>query len=220
MDRGNFTHFNDEHGAGADSDPAIPDRRGADRHRAVCRIVRVRRVEDYGLWRVRNISDAGLMLAADVPVSVGEEIEVALSESIVVSGTIVWAEGGRCGVAFAERIDAAATLRALAEEQLVDGYRALRLPVTCEAIVILRDGARPIDLVDISQSGAGFLYHTEIEPGTALDLLLPCGDLRRRALVRWSRGRRGGLWFTQPLDRSDLESIVRLKGSGQDTSNP
>lgn len=214
MDRGNFTRSSDEHGAGATGatgDPVISERRGADRHRAVCRIVRVRRVEDYGLWRVRNISDAGMMLAADVPVAVGEEIEVGLSESIVVAGTIVWADGGRCGVAFTEKIDAAATLRALAEEQLMEGYRALRLPVEGEAIVILRDGARPIDLVDISQSGAGFLYHTEIEPGTALDLLLP-RDLRRPALVRWSRGRRGGLWFTQPLDRSDLESISRLKG--------
>lgn len=211
MDKGTSRSENESHFGGVD-DAANDDRRGSERHRAVCRIARVRRADDCGLWRVRNISDAGLMLAADVPVTVGESIEVALSESVVLDGKIVWAEQGRCGVAFSEAIDAVATLRALAEEQLAEGYRALRLPIAGEAILILRGGARPIDLVDISQNGAGFLYHTEIEPGTELDLLLPRSEFRRRALVRWSRGRRGGLWFTQPLDRADLESIGRLTG--------
>ncbi|WP_439568066.1 PilZ domain-containing protein [Sphingopyxis sp.] len=212
MDRGNFSYDSGASGPADDNEPKPPDRRSADRYRAVCRIARVRRSDDLGLWRVRNISDAGLMLAADVPVTVGEQIEIALSESITVAGTIVWAEGGRCGVAFSEKIDAETTLRRLAEEQLAEGYRALRLTVASEAVLILREGARPIDLVDISQSGAGFLYHREIEPGTMLDLLLPHGDLRRQALVRWSRGQRGGLWFTQPLDRADLESIARFQG--------
>jgi len=75
----------------------------------------------------------------------------------------------------------------------------------------LRDDARPIDLVDISQQGAGFRYDRRLNPGTELDLILPGGDLSRRALVRWSRGERGGLWFTQQLDRAALESIALLR---------
>ncbi|HMN55017.1 MAG TPA: hypothetical protein PKC32_12615 [Sphingopyxis sp.] len=35
--------------------------------------------------------------------------------------------------------------------------------------------------------------------------------IRRKAIVRWSRGTRGGLWLTQPLDRADLESIRRFQ---------
>lgn len=190
---------------------ATQDRRGSDRHRAVCRIARVHREEDIGLWLVRNISDEGMMLVADVPLAVGEPLKIALSETVVLSGEVVWAEDGRCGVAFSEKIDAAATLRALAEEQRADGYRALRLPIEVEAILALREGARPIDLVDISQSGAGFRYDAVLQPGTELDLLLPGGDVKRRALVRWSRGNRGGLWFTRPLDRADLESLVRFQ---------
>jgi hypothetical protein len=190
---------------------AAPDRRGSDRYRSVCRIARVHRKDDVGLWLVRNISDDGIMLVADLSLVTGEPLQIALSETMVFSGKVVWADEGRCGVAFAETIDAAATLRALAEEQRADGYRALRLPIEVEAIVALRDGARPIDLVDISQSGAGYRYDAILQPGTELDLVLPGGEVRRRALVRWSRGRRGGLWFTRPLDRGDLESLLRFR---------
>lgn len=201
---------NDGAGRG-DTNLVVPDRRGAGRYRTVCRVARVRRADDAGLWRVRNISNEGLMFAADVAVAVGETLEIALSENIILSGTVVWADRGRCGVAFAEPIDAAATLRALAIEQRAEGYRALRLPIAVEAIVTLRDEARPIDLVDISQNGAGFVYDRPLEPGTELDLLLPGGDLRRHALVRWSRSNRGGIWFTRPLDRADLETLAAFR---------
>lgn len=189
----------------------MSDRRGAERYRTICRIARVQRAEDIGLWLVRNISDEGLMLAADTPATVGETLDIALSETVLLRGTIVWAERGRYGIAFDAPIDAAAVLRGLADEQRADGYRALRLPVEVEAIIAFRDGARPIDLVDISQHGAGFRYDRVLEPGTAVDLIFPGNDLRRRALVRWSRGQRGGLWFTQKLDRTALESIALLQ---------
>jgi hypothetical protein len=38
------------------------------------------------------------------------------------------------------------------------------------------------------------------------------GGFKRQAIVRWSRNGRGGLWLTEPLDRTDLESIRRLEG--------
>lgn len=187
------------------------DRRSADRYRTVCRIARVSRADDVGLWRVRNISNAGMMLAADVPMTRGEHLQIALSESVCVAAKIVWVERGRCGVSFSEPINAAAVLHALAEEQRAEGYRALRLPIEAEAVLTLRNTSQPIDLVDISQHGAGFRSSWPLDPGAAIELLLPGGELRRSALIRWARGRRGGLWFTQPLDRADLESIARLR---------
>lgn len=192
--------------------PEPMDRRAASRHLAVCRVARVSRAGDAGLWRVRNMSDDGLQLAADVPMVVGEILDIALSEAISVRGRIVWVERGRCGVAFETRVDAAAILQTLAAEQRAEGYRALRLPIAAKAILMLRERARPIDLVDISQQGAGFICDIPLEPGSVLEIVLPGGDLRRRALVRWSSGSRGGLWFTQPLDRADLESMERWGG--------
>ncbi|MBB6428145.1 PilZ domain-containing protein [Sphingopyxis sp. JAI128] len=188
----------------------VHERRGSSRYRAIRRIARVTRNDDDGLWLVRNISDDGLQLAANVSVTVGEAVAIALSETISVHGRIVWAQGGRCGVIFDGKIDAAATLKALASEQRAEGYRALRLPIEAEAIMILRDGSHPIDLVDISQQGAGYVCDALLKAGHEIDLVLPGGEQRRRALIRWSRGKRGGLWFTQPLDRMVLESIARF----------
>ena len=211
MEGGSYSRNGDVQRIAGIDDAPMADRRGAERYRTVCRVARVQRADDVGLWRVRNISDAGLMLAADIPVAIGETLEISLSETLTLRGTVVWGERGRYGVEFEGPIDAAAALRGLAAEQRAEGYRALRLPVEIEAIVALRDGARPIDLVDISQHGAGFRYDRGLDPGTEVDLLLPGCDLRRRALVRWARDQRGGLWFTQKLDRADLESIASLQ---------
>lgn len=186
------------------------DRRGADRYRTVWRIAKVKRDGDVGLWRVRNMSDNGMMLAADVPIAVGEQLEIALSDAVIVRGKVVWSEGGRCGVAFDEEVDVADVLKQLAAEQRASGYRQPRLPVHSIAQVVTDEGTSEIELVDLSQSGAGFIHDGHLEVGKELDLVLASG-IRRKAIVRWSRGTRGGLWLTQPLDRTDLESIRRFQ---------
>ena len=77
--------------------------------------------------------------------------------------------------------------------------------------MLFRSGAAtPIELVDLSQNGAGFVHDGHFEVGKEFDLIL-AGDVKRRAIVRWSRAGRGGLWLTQPLDRADLESIRRFE---------
>lgn len=148
--------------AGADA-----DRRGGDRYRTVWRIAKVTRDGDVGLWRVRNMSDRGMMLAADV-------------------------------------------LKQLAAEQRASGYRQPRLPVHTRAKVTTEEGTSDIELVDLSQSGAGFVHDGALEVGKEVDLALASG-IHRKAIVRWARGTRGGLWLTQPLDRADLESIRRFQ---------
>lgn len=186
---------------------AAPDRRSGNRHRSVCRIARVSRATDIGLWLVRNISNKGMMLQTSVDVGGGEDVEIALSEDTVVSGRIVWADNGLCGIAFSEPINVEEMLTDLARQQQSEGYRALRLPVDAEAILITASDAFPIDLVDISKNGAGFRCETLLEPGQLINLVLPGDGERRSALVRWVADRRGGLWFTSPLARQTLESM-------------
>lgn len=186
------------------------DRRGADRYRTVWRIAKVVRNGDAGLWRVRNISDRGMMLAADVPIAVGERLEIALSDTVVIRGEVVWSEKGRCGVEFDKEVDVTDVLKQLAAEQRATGYRQPRLPVHTQAQVVTDEGSSQIELVDMSQNGAGFIHDGHLEVGKELDLIL-AGGVKRRAIVRWSRAGRGGLWLTQPLDRADLESIHRFE---------
>ena len=197
------------------SDPAgeqraAADRRGGDRYRTVWRIAKVVRNGDAGLWRVRNMSDRGMMLAADVPITVGEKLEIALSDTVVIRGEVVWSETGRCGVAFEEEVDVADVLKQLAAEQRATGYRQPRLPVRTQAQAVTDESTSNIELVDMSQNGAGFIHDGHLEVGKEFDLVL-AGGIKRRAIVRWSRAGRGGLWLTQPLDRADLESIHRFE---------
>lgn len=194
----------------APSSEAGGDRRGSDRYRTVWRIAKVKRDGDIGLWRVRNMSDRGMMLAADVPIAVGEVLEIALSDTVAVRGKVVWTEGGRCGVAFDEEVDVADVLKQLAAEQRASGYRQPRLPVHTQAQIVTDEGKDSIELVDLSQSGAGFVHKGHLEVGKEVELILT-NDIRRKAIIRWSRGTRGGLWLTQPLDRADLESIRRFQ---------
>ena len=195
--------------------PELPgsgvDRRGGDRYRTVWRIAKVARDGDAGLWRVCNMSNRGMMLAADVPVAVGERLEVALSDRITVRGRVVWAKDGRCGVAFDAEVDVAAILRQLAAEQRARGHRQPRLPVRMHAQAVVDHRTIDIELTDLSQSGAGFVLEGGLETGKEIELVLASG-VRRKAIVRWSRGGRGGLWLTQPLDSADLESIRRFEG--------
>ena len=186
------------------------DRRGGDRYRTVWRIAKVMRNGDAGLWRVRNISDKGMMLAADVPIAIGEKLEIALSDTVVIRGEVVWSDAGRCGVSFDKEVDVADVLKQLAAEQRGTGYRQPRLPVSTQAQAVTDDGTNSIELVDLSQNGAGFIHDGHLEVGKELDLIL-AGGVKRRAIVRWSRAGRGGLWLTQPLDRADLESIRRFE---------
>src|SRR3546814_19166973 len=85
---------------------ASDDRRGGDRHCTVYRLAKVERESDAGLWRVRNISDHGMMLATTIAVDPGERLKVALSEQVMLTGKVVGAGDGRCGVAFARVLDA------------------------------------------------------------------------------------------------------------------
>lgn len=186
------------------------DRRTGDRYRTVWRIAKVAREGDAGLWRVRNMSSGGLMLAVDVPVTMGERLEVALSDRILVRGRVAWAKDGRCGVAFDEEVDVAELLRQLAVEQRARRHRPPRLPVRTAARAVVEYRRVDIELINLSQSGAGFVHDGRIEVGKEIELVL-AGGVRRKAIVRWSRGERGGVWLTEPLGRADLESIRRFE---------
>src|SRR3546814_13854343 len=95
---------------------ASTDRRDGDRYRTVWRIAKVMRNGDAGLWRVRNISDRGMMLAADVPLAVGEKLEIALSGTVALRGEVVWSEAGRGGGLFDKGVDFARMAKQLAAD--------------------------------------------------------------------------------------------------------
>src|SRR3954471_14824325 len=116
------------------SPPKEAERRGSPRFRTIFRVAQVTRAHDVGLWRIRNISDEGMMLLTSVPVRVGEKLTLALSARLRLSATALWWDGERCGVGFDEAIDCPAVLEALADEQKAPGHRPLRMPVSTRAL--------------------------------------------------------------------------------------
>jgi len=199
------------------ANPVPPDTGGLDderrednRHCTVFRIAKIARESDAGLWRVRNISDHGMMLATTVAVSPGEPLQIALSDAITLVGKVVWVRDGRCGVEFDEPVDALDILRQLAAERQSGDYRPPRLPVQGRAVAVTEDGDHDVEIENLSQNGAGVIHAGGLETGA--ELLLVLGeDIRRRGIVRWSRGDRAGIWFAPPLAPGDLESIRRFQ---------
>lgn len=126
-----------------EQDPATEnDRRGGDRFGTVWRIAKVTRDGDAGLWRVRNMSDGGMMLAVDVPVTVGERLEIALSDTIVIHGRVAWCP--KRGAAASPSIRRSTAPRCCAasppSSTQSGGYRAPRLPVHTRAQLVTDDG--------------------------------------------------------------------------------
>jgi hypothetical protein len=185
------------------------ERRASPRFRTIFRIAQVTRAHDVGLWRIRNISDEGMMLLTSVPVQVGEKLRLALSDQVSLAATAMWWDGQRCGVAFDRPIDCAALLEALADEQRSPGHRPLRLPVSTRALAYCDRGLHTVHLYDISQHGAGMTHDGCFHPGMTTKLHFETGD-EYRGVVRWNRDGKAGIFLVEPIPPEKLESALRF----------
>ena len=194
-----------EHIDWADEAPLPVERRAGGRVQTVMRVAKVTRASDSGLWRVRNISDNGLMLMTAQRVRVGESLIVGLSDTIVVGARVAWVEEGRCGAQFNTPIDCVAVLKALAAEQRGGRYRLPRLAVETLAVLTGENGVAAVKVTDIAQDGVGFSHDGSVRPDIAAKLVLPNGG-EYRGVVRWSEGGRAGMHLFERIPLTVLES--------------
>lgn len=188
---------------------AADDRRTAPRLRTVYRVAKVARDKAIGLWRVRNISDRGMMLRTGVKVVSGERLSIALSDSVAMDGQVVWADGTHCGVEFDEPIDSAGVLMSLAAERDAPRYRAPRLPVSLPAVAYCEQGIHSVRITDVSQQGIGLAHDCCFEPGMRIMVVLEDGR-ERRGVVRWSKEGHAGLQLVEPIAAPELEEAPAL----------
>jgi hypothetical protein len=189
--------------------PAAFERREDSRVHTVMRVALVRRDHDVGLWRVRNISNGGMMLTTQMQVAPGERLTIALSEKVAIEGRAMWWDGERCGVAFDRPIDCAALLEALVAEQKAPRYRPPRLPVATRAIAYCDKGLHTVRIFSLSARGAGFAHDGCFRAGMAVKLHFATGE-EHRGVIRWSEGGRAGLYLVEPIACARLESAARL----------
>lgn len=76
----------------------------------------------YGV-KLRNISDAGVMAEGSMRVVRGQPVWVELYNIGIVQGTIAWAAGNRCGIAFDQTIKAADVRYPVEDVDLPEGQR-------------------------------------------------------------------------------------------------
>jgi len=191
----------------ADGRFAIPERRVSARIRTVCFDVRINRGGHVGLYRVRNISDAGMMLATRARLEVGERLLIELAEPFAIEGKVSWSEGARCGLEFARPIDCAAMLKAQAERRRDDrrGGR-LRLATTRLATAYTEHGIRAVKVTNVSHRGMGLAHDGNLGTDMLLKLIVESG-VEREARVRWSRDGRAGIQLLEALTCPELDSI-------------
>jgi len=192
--------------------PDLPrpfERREGSRFHTVLRVAEVVREHDRGLWRVRNISDGGMMLATRVQVIPGERLTLNLSDCVSLHGRAIWWDGERCGVAFEEPVDCAELLGSLVAAQKSARYRPPRLAVATRAIAYCDKGLHTVRVYNLSHHGAGIAHDGCFQPGMAAKLHFETGD-DYRGVVRWTEDGRAGLFLTDPIPGAKLESANRL----------
>lgn len=194
----------------ADSLFPRPDRRGAPRIRTVCFDVRLNRGGQVGLYRVRNISDAGMMLDTHAKIEAGERVLVELTEPFAIEGSVLWSDHDRCGIEFVRPIDCAALLHAQAERKRDDRRGGgLRLATMRLATAYAEHGIRAVRVTNVSHRGMGLAHDGSLEAGMLLKLVVENG-IERSGMVRWSKDGRAGLRLLEPLSCADLEQVGRL----------
>lgn len=194
----------------ADSLFPIPDRRVSPRIRTVCFDVRLNRGGHVGLYRVRNISDAGMMLDAHTPLETGERVLIELTEPFAIEGSVSWSIENRCGIAFARPIDCAAMLHAQAVRKRDDRRGGgLRLATMRLATAYAEHGIRAVRVTNVSHRGMGLVHDGSLEEGMLLKLIVENG-IERSGRVRWSKDGRAGIRLLEPLGCAELERVGRL----------
>ena len=183
------------------------DRRRGHRIRTVFRIAKVVRDRAVGLWRVRNISDFGMMLLTRSRLPRGERVAIELSSHVTIDGRVVWSNEDACGIAFDKPIDSAAMLTSLVIEQREHGYRPPRAEASIRACVYGEDGIQPVTISDVSQQGLGIRHAAAFQPGLRVRVLFE-GGLERRGIVRWAEDQKAGLELFDPLSCEDLEMLL------------
>ena len=188
----------------------IPDRRASPRICTVCFDVRLNRGGQVGLYRARNISDAGMMLDTCTRIEVGERVLVELAEPFAIEGTVLWSEDTRCGIEFVRPIDCAALLHAQAERKRDDRRGGgLRLATMKRATAYSEHGIRAVRVTNVSHRGMGLAYDGSLEEGMLLKLIVESG-IERSGAVRWSSDGRAGIRLMEPLTCEELERVGRL----------
>lgn len=184
----------------------VSEQRDSQRLLTVDRVARVHVHGRYGLARVHNVSNEGLMLSTQLRFELGSIMAVDLSETCSLSGSVVWHDVERCGLKLSVPVDSPALLRRLDEDEQKANARRLRLPFEKLVVVTSEFGVQIARARDISQRGIKLVHDGRFSPGLHVQIQIAPG-IERRGVVRWSRDGVAGCILTEYLSFRDLGSL-------------
>ena len=196
-----------------DDEPGFAERRDSCRHRTVYRVVKLSVRGITSLNQLCNISDEGMMVSIDEELEAGEAITIELSPDHQLTGCVIWAKDGHCGVALDAPIDSEALLHELAEEQRSARHRAPRVEAQLLGVAYSERGMHPVRTTNLSQMGVGLTHDGRLEPGLHLLMTLENG-IERRGVVRWAHEHSAGILLTEPLGCSEVNRCASLTSGG------
>lgn len=180
------------------------ERRSSERAKAVYRLVKVEYGDDEGVARCRNISDGGMRLDLNMPLAVGDYVNIVFVPAVELRARVIWADSGHCGVAFERKIDSAALLEQTGHLSPLD--RAVRLRTRLPAQVMADGKVCPTVVTHVSLYGLIVMHGGLLRADC--DVLVALGFTRRiSAVVRWSKGNLAGLLLLEPFCVEELGSI-------------
>lgn len=182
--------------------PPPDDQRGARRFTLLLRAGKLITGEGEFLCLLRDVSAGGVKLRLFHPLPLQGDCTVELSSGARLAVRPVWQEGELVGLRFAR---GPVEVGALLEDAGPFPKRTIRLRLRqpCPLTIHEPDRTLPGALCDISQHGAALLCEERIAIGTALELAAePIGAIAAR--VRWRRGNRYGVVFTQSFRLDEL----------------
>ena len=185
------------------------ERRSARRQRAVYRIAHVETRCDNGLARVVDISDDGVGLKLHMPVMLGDNVTVHLTEHLTVAGRVVWTAGADCGLQLDNPIDSDALLREFGARPRAQAQRPPRIAIDQPAVARSEAGVRKVQVRDVSQHGMKVLHDGSFTEGLRVKVTLSSGT-ERRGVVRWSSDGIAGLILLEPFTTAELGSAKNL----------
>lgn len=182
--------------------PLPDDQRESQRLTLLLRAGKLITADGEYLCLLRDVSAGGVKLRLFHPLTLQGDCAVELSSGARLALAPVWQEGELVGLRFAK---GPVEVGALLEDAGPFPKRTIRLRLHRPCLVAIHEPDRTLTgaLCDISQHGAALLCEERIAIGTALELAAePIGAIAAR--VRWRRGNRYGVVFTQSFRLDEL----------------
>jgi hypothetical protein len=192
--------------------PPYVERRGVERKLAVLRVAKLASYRGEELCRIRNISEAGIMVETAGRHAVGGHVVVELRCDQRLGGTIVWARGQDMGIRFDQTVDVAQVL-AKAPDENRRFVRRPRIMVACLARVRVGPKMLNVQVTDISQGGIKVAIG-DLAPVGAKVTVTVDGLPSVAGVACWSRDGYTGIAFNQHFSFDQLTHWLGMRLGG------